>query len=107
VFPFLLRKGFSLDVRLVSLCHVCFLTSLLEGLRLDVRLISLCHVCFPTSLLEGLRLDVRLVSLCHVCFPTSLPKISLNIISQICEHMIGEYSLGYYCARHVLNGVGF
>jgi hypothetical protein len=21
--------------------------------------------------------------------------------------MIGEYSLGYYCARHVLNGVGF
>jgi len=31
----------------------------------------------------------------------------VNIISQICEHMIGEYLLGYDCARHVLNRVGF
>jgi hypothetical protein len=34
-------------------------------------------------------------------------QIFVNIISQICEHMIGEYSLGYYCARRVLNSVGF
>jgi hypothetical protein len=33
-------------------------------------------------------------------------KIFVNIISQICEHMIGAYSLGYYSARHVLNSVG-
>ena len=33
-------------------------------------------------------------------------QIFVNIISQICEYMIGEYSMGYYSARHVLNGVG-
>ena len=33
-------------------------------------------------------------------------KIFVNIISQICEHMVGEYSLGYYCARGELNRVG-
>jgi len=32
--------------------------------------------------------------------------IFVNIISQTCEHMIEEYSLGYYSARHVLNSVG-
>jgi hypothetical protein len=30
-------------------------------------------------------------------------QILANIISQICEHMIGEYLLEYYSARHVLN----
>jgi hypothetical protein len=34
-------------------------------------------------------------------------QIFVNIISQICEYMIGEYSLGYYSARQVLNSVGF
>jgi hypothetical protein len=30
-------------------------------------------------------------------------QIFVNIISQICKHMIEEYSLGYYSTRHVLN----
>ena len=34
-------------------------------------------------------------------------QISVNIISQIYENMIGEYSLGYYPARHAVNSVGF
>ena len=34
-------------------------------------------------------------------------QIFVNIISQIRDYIIGEYSLGYYSARHVLNGVGF
>ena len=34
-------------------------------------------------------------------------RILVNIISQICEHVTGGYSLGYYFARHVLNSVGF
>jgi hypothetical protein len=33
-------------------------------------------------------------------------QIFVNIISQICEYIIGEYSMGYYSARYVLNGVG-
>jgi len=29
-------------------------------------------------------------------------QIIVNFISQIYKHMIGEYSLGYYSATHVL-----
>jgi hypothetical protein len=40
--------------------------------------------------------------------PTDLNnQIFVNIISQICERITGEYLLGYYSSRHVLNGVGF
>jgi len=30
-------------------------------------------------------------------------QILVNYISQICQHMTGDYSLGYYSAKHALN----
>jgi hypothetical protein len=60
------------DIRLASLCHVCFPSSIRNALRFDVQLVALCHMSFPSSTYEGLLLDLRLVSLCHVCVPPSL-----------------------------------
>ena len=34
-------------------------------------------------------------------------QLNVKIISQICEHMIGEYLVGYYSARHVLSCAEF
>jgi hypothetical protein len=87
VLPFLLTTGLRMDIKLVSLCHVCFHSSLQKWLSLDIKLVSLCHACFHSSLQMWLSLDIKLVSLCHACFPSSLQKwlsLDIKLVSMSC-----------------------